>query len=176
MDVYDAIAARRSVRSYRSTPVAPEAVARILEAARLAPSWKNRQCWRFVLIADPEKRRMLGTLLDNPSAQCYADAPYALVLCADSTDSGSSGGKEYYLVDCGVCMAHIALAATAEGLGTCWVGYFPENPVRTLIGAPRDTRIVAVTPIGYAAEAPEARPRQPLAQMVFSDVWQHNHS
>lgn len=172
MELYEAIAARRSVRKYTDTPVEPEKIARILEAGRLAPSWKNRQCWRFVLLSDAEKRQMLGTLIDNPSVECYTNAPYVLVLCADSTDSGSSGGKEYYLVDCGICMAQIALAATAEGLGTCWVGYFPENPVRSLVGAPMDTRIVAITPIGYAAEAPEARPRQPLSQLVFAEGWQ----
>lgn len=172
MELYDAIAARRSVRKYKNTPVAPEVMARILEAGRLAPSWKNRQCWRFVLITDPEKRQMLGTLVDNPSAECYVNAPYVLILCADPTDSGSSGGKDYYLVDCGIVMEHIALAATAEGLGSCWVGYFPENPVRSLIGAPMDTRIVALMPIGYADEAPAPRPRQPLSQIVFTDSWQ----
>ena len=171
MDLYDVINARRSIRKYTDRSVPRETVEKILNAGRLAPSWKNRQCWRIVLVSDPELKRQMGMVVDNPSAELYATAPYILVLCADPTDSGSMSGKDYYMVDCGICMEHIVLAATAEGLGTCWVGYFPENPLKNLLGIPRDTRIVALSPLGYPAEAPEARPRQPLENMLYENTW-----
>ena len=172
MEFFETVAARRSIRKYQDTPVPRETVDRILEAARLSPSWCNRQCHRYIVGSDPEKRSMLGELIDNPSKACYETAPYAIVLCADSTDSGFNSGKEYYLVDCGISMEHVVLAATAEGLGTCWVGYFPENPVRNLLGIPQDVRVVAVTPLGVPAEAPKPRPRLPLENIVFEDGWQ----
>lgn len=171
MEFYETVAARRSIRKYQDVPVPRETVDRILEAARLAPSWCNRQCHRYIVVSDPEKRRMLGELIDNPSKDCYEKAPYALVLCADPTDSGFNGGKDYYLVDCGISMEHAVLAATAEGLGTCWVGYFPENPVRNLLGIPRDVRVVAITPLGVPAEAPAPRPRLAHENMAFSNGW-----
>ncbi len=171
MELYDCIATRRSIRKYSDEPVPREVIDRVLEAGRLAPSWKNRQCWRFILVSDPDIKRQIGMVVDNPSQEVYQNAPYVLVLCADPTDSGTMAGKDYYLVDCGICMEHVVLSATAEGLGSCWVGYFPENPLRALLGIPRDTRIVALTPLGYAAEAPEARERQELSKMVHEDGW-----
>ena len=169
MDFYETVRRRRSIREFKDTPVPREAVERILQAGRLAPSWRNRQCWRYILISDPSVRRMLGEILHNPSMACYENAPYALALCADPTDSGSMGGKDYYLVDCGISMEHVMLAAAAEGLGTCWIGYFPENPVRALLGVPSDVKVVAITPLGVPAEAPEPRPRKELAEIAYEN-------
>jgi nitroreductase len=171
MDFYDVVRQRRSVRKYKAEPVDRAVIERILEAGRQAPSWKNRQCWRYILISDPELKRTLGELVDNPGAECYVNAPYVLALCADSTDSGTMSGKEYYLVDCGISMEHIVLAAQAEGLGTCWVGYFAENPVKGLLKVPQDTHVVAITPIGYPDEAPAARPRKTMQEIVFENTW-----
>jgi len=173
MDFYDVIRARRSIRAYKDTPVERETVDRILEAGRLAPSWCNRQCWRYIVVSDPQQRAMLGELIDNPSRACYENAPYALVLCADPSDSGVSNGKEYYLVDCGISMEHVVLAATNEGLATCWVGAFAEYPVRNLLGIPQDVKIVAITPLGYADEDPEPRPRMPIEKMTFEGNWRY---
>lgn len=171
MDIYESIAARRSIRKYSDRPVPRETVDKILNAGRLAPSWKNRQCWRFLLISDPYVKQQLGMVIDNPSAELYQTVPYVLVLCADPTDSGTMAGKDYYLVDCGICMEHVVLAAAAEGLGTCWVGYFPENPLHGLLGVPKDTRIVAISPLGYPAEEPAPRERQPLEKIVYENGW-----
>jgi len=171
MELYETIRARRSIRAYRTDPVPREMVDRILEAGRLAPSWNNRQCWRYIVVSDFDQRKMLGELIDNPSRECYEAAPYALVLCADPSDSGFSGGKDYYLVDCGASMEHVMLAATAEGLATCWVGHFSEFGIRNLLGIPRETKIVAITPLGYAAETPAPQERLPLKKIVFEESW-----
>ena len=171
MDLYEVIKARRSIRKYKSDPVARDVVERIIDAARLAPSWCNRQCHRYIIISDKAKREALGELLDNPSSECYRTAPYTIVLCADSSDSGYSCGKEYYLVDCGISMEHLVLAATAEGLGTCWVGSFRENSVRNLLGISRDVSVVAITPLGYPDEAPEPRERYSLKQIICDEGW-----
>lgn len=175
MEFYETVAARRSIRKYKQDAVPRETLTRILEAARLAPSWCNRQCHRYIVVSDSATRKMLGELVENPSAECYEKAPYALVLCAEPSDSGFSSGKEYYLVDCGVSMEHLVLAATAEGLGTCWVGNFRENPVRNLLGIPHEVKVVGITPLGVPDEAPEARPRTELDRIVFENAWRRDN-
>ena len=176
MEFYDVVNARRSIRRYKDTPVERKKIERVLDAARKAPSWNNRQCWRFVLVSDPTLRAMLGQQIRNPSAECYETAPYALAICADPTDSGVAGGREYYLVDCGAAMEHIQLAAAAEGLGTCFVGSFSEYTVRTILQIPEDVRVVALSPIGWPDEAPGARPRADLKSLVFENGWRREHA
>lgn len=173
MDFYETVKNRRSIRKYTDRPVEKEKLSRILEAGRLAPSWCNRQCWRYLVVSDEMLKKNLGEILDNPSVECYEKAPYVLVLCADPSDSGRQAGKDYYLVDCGISMEHVVLAATAEGLATCWVGAFPENPVRNLLKVPEDTRVVAITPLGYGDEEPEARPRKAEREVFFENHWQY---
>lgn len=169
MEFYDVIKARRSVRKYKDTPVDHAVINRILETALLAPSWCNHQSPRYVLVNNCETKKELGLLINNPNPECYEKAPYALVLMADPSDSGSLAGKEYYLVDCGISMEHIVLAAAAEGLGTCWVGYFRESPVRNLLNISDDMRIVAVTPIGYPDDEPKPRERMKLSEIVMEN-------
>jgi nitroreductase len=172
MDFYDAVHARKSIRRYKDTSVDRNKIDRILDAARKAPSYNNRQCWRFILVSDPGLKAMLGAQIDNPSAQCYEKAPYVLVLCADPTDSGIIGGKEYYLADCGAAMENVLLAAAAEGLGTCFVSNFSEYAVRAILHIPTDVRVVAVTPIGYPDEVPESK-RENLSSVVYENTWQN---
>ncbi len=174
MDFYDAAHARRSIRRYKDTPVEREKIDRILDAAHKAPSWNNRQCWRFVLVSDKELRFMLGEQVDNPSAECYEKAPYTIVLCADPTDSGVIGGKEYYLADCGAAMENVLLAAAAEGLGACFVGNFSEYAVRAILHIPADVRVVALSPIGYPDEAPEERERVSIETIVYENGWRYD--
>ena len=138
MDFYDVLSARRSVRVYQETPVEDAALQRILEAGRKAPSWMNRQCWRFVVVRDPDVKKMLGEMVGNPSSECFEKAPCAIAVCADPSDSGVTGGKEYYMADCAIAMEHIMLAAANEGLSTCWVGTFAEYPVRNVLRLPKE--------------------------------------
>ena len=176
MEFYDVLKTRRSIRQYKDDPVPRETLNRILEAGRIAPSWCNRQCWRYIVVSDPAQRKMLGELISNPSAECYEKAPYALVLCADPSDSGVTGGKEYYLVDCGISMEHVVLAAANEGLATCWVGAFAEYPVRNLLGIPKEIKIVAISPVGYADQEPRPFEREPLQKIVFEGSWRRDNT
>ena len=171
MEFYEVLKSRRSIRAYKDTPVEQAALTRILEAGRMAPSWCNRQCWRFIVIQDPVVRKMLGEAISNPSKECYEQAPYVIVVCADPSDSGFMGGKEYYMVDCAIAMEHIVLAAANEGLGTCWVGAFAEYSVRNVLGIPKEVKVVGITPLGYADEEAEQTPRRPIEDMVFHDTW-----
>lgn len=172
MEVMEAIEKRRSIRAYESTPLTREQLTRFLEAVRLAPSWKDRQCWNVIVLTDRERILKLGELLRyNPGRGVYDTAPCFIVLTADPEKSGVRDDKPYYMTDAGIALENGVLAAAEMGLGTCWVGSFTEGPVKELLGIPESIRIAAITPLGVPAEAPAPRPRKPMAELAFGERW-----
>jgi nitroreductase len=101
----------------------------------------------------------------------FETAPYFLLFVADPEKSGVRDGKPYYMTDIGIAMENAVLAATELGLGTCWIGAFTEGPIREYFHIPENQHIVAITPLGVPAEAPEARPRKALDEFVFEGGW-----
>jgi nitroreductase len=144
MDVFDAIQKRKSNRNYEVTPVPKQILEKLLEAARLSPSAKNIQPWHFIIVTDPEKRKILSKGL---FAKFLKEAPAVIVLCGDQKAS-----PNWYIVDVALAGENMVLAATAEGLGTCWVGSFEENDVKALLGVPDNLRVVALLAVGYSVE------------------------
>ena len=172
MEFYDVIAARKSCREYLERPVTEQQLLRVLEAARLAPSWRNFQCWRYIVVSDRQVIHKLSIVLkNNPSENAYQCAPYIIILCAYPGESGNMFDKQYYLADCGISMEHLCLAASNEGLGTCWVGWFNETGVKNVLDIPEDVRVVALTPLGYPSGNYKERSRKELSQIVFYNKW-----
>jgi nitroreductase len=147
ISVWDAIVSRKSVRSFSDTPVEREKLDKCLEAARLAPSWANKQCWHFVVVDGKDKVDGLGLV-----PAYIKNAPVLIVACGDPDKSGNHEGKPYYLVDVSIAVEHIVLQARELGLGTVWVGAFKEERVRKALGIPQNIKIVALLPVGYPAE------------------------
>ncbi|WP_027714564.1 nitroreductase family protein [Desulfuromonas sp. TF] len=184
MDVMEAIRTRRSIRKFKNKPVEEEKLRMVLEAARLAPSWANLQCWRFVVVKNPEVRGKISNLSyveaffapkgykTNPAKKALAEAPVVIVACADSELSGELGEQHYYLTDIGIAAENLMLAAHAQGLGTVFVGVFDEEKVRDLLGIPATIRIVGLFPLGYPeGENKEGPSRKPLEEIVFEEKW-----
>jgi nitroreductase len=167
VELMEVIRRRRSIRAYRPDPVPPAAIEYVLEAARLAPSWANRQCCIFLVVSDPAVKQALA----QAGNEWIAHAPVIIVACADPAKSGIKGDQPYYLLDAGIAMEHLVLAAAEQGLGTCWIGWFDEEKARQALGVPAAVRIVASTPLGYPAEDPEPRERRPREEMVRYDRW-----
>jgi len=169
MDVFSAIRKRRSIRAYQEKPVPAGKLRRVLEAARLAPSARNRQEWRFIAVRDAETRQKL---MAAAKAQGFvAQAPVTLVFCANEGTDIMSCGQPTSTVDVSIAMAYATLAATAEGLGTCWLGSFTESAVKEILGIPKEARVVAVSPLGYPAQKPGPRPRKKFAEVVRFEKW-----
>ena len=145
--VWETIAARKSVRSFTDMPVEDEKLIRCLEAARLAPSWANKQCWQFVVVKGRQPVDDLGIVPVN-----IKNAPALIVACADPEKSGNIDGKPYYMVDVAIAVEHIVLEALEQGLGTVWVGGFREEKIRKALSIPDNIKVVALIPIGYPAE------------------------
>ena len=173
MELYEALEGRRSIRKYTADPVSDETLQKLLCAAGIAPSWKNNQCWRFIVVREQSrKQKLAGSLPDgNPCKKAIAEAPVVLVLCADPQTSGRQDGKDYYLLDAGLAMQQLMLAAHAEGLGTCWVAWFDEAKARPACNIPEPYRVVALTPLGVPAHRPSPRPRKEIGEIVFIEEW-----
>ncbi len=170
MELHEAIRNRYSVRSYRDRPVEQEKLERILEAARLAPSGSNRQPWKFVVVRDAETRKKLVPACCDQAFVGQAPVVIAGVgLLADRMMRCDVPGDP---VDVAIALEHIALAATAEGLGTCWIGAFFQDKVRQVLGVPEGAKVIEVMTLGYPADKPKPKSRKPLSEIVCYDRYQ----
>ena len=172
MNTFEAIEARRSVRAYKDTPLTKEQLTRFLECARLAPSWKDKQCWHIMVITDRETIEKLGELLrHNPGEEVFKTVPCFVLFFADPSLSGVRDEKPYYMTDIGIAMENAVLGATEMGLDTCWIGAFTEAPIKEFLGVPENLRLVALTPLGIPDEAPAPRPRKAMEEIVCHNRW-----
>jgi len=171
MELLDAIRNRRSIRKYKPDPIPNEDIGYVLNAARLAPSWKNKQCWKYVVVKNKETIKKIASA--RPKSQNWlSESPIIIVACADPDESGHREGKDYYLVDIGISFEHLLLAARDRGLGTCWIGEFEENIVKEAIRIPDNVRVVAYTPLGYPAEEKdEITDRKPHEETIFYEEY-----
>jgi len=164
MDVLAAIKARRSIRSYGAREVEEEKLNRVLEAGRLAPSASNRQDWKFIVVRDQETRKRL---VEAAGGQKFlGTAPVVLVVCGTDPDKVMLCGQPAYAIDASIALSFMILEACELGLGTCWLGHFDEKQVKEILGIPAGVRVVAMTPLGYPAESPAARPRKKPDEVV----------
>jgi nitroreductase len=173
MDFFQVVRDRRSIRKYLDTPVPRETIEQLLDAAHLAPSWKNMQCWRFLVLTDPVKREKLLSAFpdDNPGKKAIATAPVVIVVCADPAESGIENGIEYYIADTAIAFDHLCLAAKALGLGSCWMGWYDEAVIKRELNIPDNIRIIGLTPLGYPDQEPKPRPRRELVEIAYFNEW-----
>jgi nitroreductase len=168
LDFGSVLTGRFSCRSFRTDPVPRQRVVELMEAARSAPSAGNLQPWRFVVVTDAEHRRALAAAAFGQDF--VAVAPATIVVCAVPAESartyGARGRDLYCLQDTAAATENLLLAATAAGLGACWVGAFDEVAVQRALELEPGWRPVAMIPVGLPAEAPAARTRRPLAEVT----------
>ena len=170
MEFFDVVRSRYSVRRYQAKPVEPDKLDRILDAARLAPSGSNRQPWKFVVVRDMAVRQELVAACNDQTF--VGEAPVVIAgvgLMPDRVMRCQVPGDP---VDLAIALEHIALAATAEGLGSCWVGAFDQDRVRQVLGIPSAAKVIEMMVLGYAADAPRPKARKPIGEIVVYDRWE----
>jgi len=182
MEILDLIKSRKSIRKFAEKPVEREKIEQIMLAAQLAPSWRNSQCWKFIIVDDPDKKQAL-IRCTGAFNQAWLGKEYAIIVaCADPEKSGNGNNQPYYLVDVAIAMEHLILTATALGLGTCWVGSFDEEKIKSLLGIPENCRVVALTPLGYPAkkegmvgkiarQVVKSKKRKPISEVYSFNQW-----
>jgi nitroreductase len=166
MSVLEIIKRRRSVRKYKEDPIPDDVLHRVLEAARLAPSGKNLQPWKFIIIRD---RLIKEKLAEASSGQYFmVKAPLVIAACGFPDECYSRLGRymKSWPVDVAIALEHLILQAEEENLGTCWIGAFEEKEVKAILDIPEEARVLALTPLGYPAEKPPSRGRKSLDEII----------
>lgn len=161
MDLYEAIKLRRSVRHYKQTSVPEAALNRIFEAARLAPSACNRQPWKFLVLKTAEKRKALAGLFHD----WVITAPLMVVALGHPEEAWELDGRSIHEVDIAIAFEHMVLAATAEGLGTCWICAYNHAALDRALGVEPGWKSLAVTPLGYPDDSSPRMGRKPIEQL-----------
>jgi nitroreductase len=170
MEIFDLIAARYSVRSYTSQPVEDEKLSKILRAAQMAPTAANRQPFQLIVMHTAGREKELGRIY---SRAWFVQAPLLIAACAISSQAWVRESDRFNarLVDAAIVMDHLILAATALGLGTCWIAAFNVAAAREILGLPSEAEPVIFTPLGYPADQPGFKTRKPLTELVRYEKW-----
>ncbi len=167
MTLFETIRNRQSIRAYHERPVEPEKLEAILSAINQAPSAGNCQAYHLLVVRDKFLKKGLARAAFGQDF--LAQAPLVVVFCAAPARTAKYGdrGQQLYCVqDATIAAAYAQLAATAAGLGSCWVGAFNEDTVTAVLQLTVGLRPVVLLPIGYAAEAPPRTPRRPHTELV----------
>jgi nitroreductase len=166
-DLLDLMYTRRSVREYTEEPVTDEQVEAMLKAAMAAPSARNLQPWRFVVV---RKRKLLDKLAKvHKYAYMLEKAPLGIVVCGDQEVS-----ERHWVEDTCAATQNLLLAATAVGLGGVWINVYPKRKsqkyVRELLDIPDHVGVLCLVAVGQPSE--EEKPRtQYDPKWVHHDQW-----
>jgi nitroreductase len=170
METWDAIRARRNVRSYTSESVPAEQLERIAEAGWRAPSASNRQHWDFILVTDREQLAELATVWQGAGHIAGASAAIVLVV-PEPADDRTRLIDQY---DLGQATFAMMVAAADLGIGTGHSSVGDQAKARAILGVP-DTHIVSfMIGVGYPADRP-LRPIAKPARRPFDEVVHHGH-
>ncbi len=172
METWDAIRARRNVRTYTADPVPEADLQRIAEAGWRAPSASNRQHWDFVIVTDPEQLRELSTVWRG--AGHIANAPAAIALVVPEPEDDRTRVLDQY--DLGQATLAMTLAATDLGIGTGHSSVGEQHKARAILGVPGGAhRLSFLLGVGYPADRP-LKPimkpnRRPIDEVVHYNHW-----
>ena len=148
----EAIFTRRSIRSFTSEPVSDEQITKLLMAAMAAPSAGNEQPWEFIVVRERSAMEQITQI--HQYSQMLKEAPVAIIVCADP--GRSKYPFDYWIQDCAAATQNILLAAVTAGLGTCWLGIYPQpervEALRQIFGVPDSIVPFAVVAVGYSAK------------------------
>ncbi len=166
MDFYDVVKKRRSYRAYKPEMPEKEKLERILEAARLAPTWANLQGVHYIIVQKPDNIKAVWKAIGQETK--FIEAPVFIIGIISTDESGiNKSGEKYYGVDFGICFEHLILAAAAEGLATCWIGWFNEEEVKKVLKIPKKYKVMALTPLGYPIKPKgEVKERKSINEIV----------
>lgn len=158
MTFLELVQLRCSIRRYDAArPVEREKIARMLEAARLAPSACNSQPWSFWVVEKPTLKKQVAEAAFSGLYKMNAFAIHAPVLIVIARDrskkaarfGGCIRGVTFNLIDTGIAGEHMCLQAAEDGLGTCWLGWFNEKAVRKRLAIPRHFKLDSIISVGY---------------------------
>jgi nitroreductase len=164
MELKEAIERRKSIRNYEDKPVPDNKLLKVLEAARLAPSARNKQACKFIVVKDTKTRQELGRAADGQTQ--VSGAPVIIAAVATNPREIMKCGVPTYAVDLAIAIDHMTLAAVDEGLGTCWIGRFSQEEAKNILGVHDDCHIVTILPLGFPKEPGRQKVRKSIEEIV----------
>ena len=168
MTILESIKKRYSCRSYQQKQIESEKLRQILEAARLAPSAKNLQDWRFVVATDEKTRYEIAKAANN---QMFLAKAGAIIVACSNSGHVMTCGQKIGPIDVAISLEHICLQATELGLATCWIGSFYPEKVKAILGIPDDIEIIELLAVGYPADKPRKSEREPIEKIACYEKW-----
>ena len=169
MKVMNEIKNRISVRNFKDIAIKQDILERVLEAGQLAPSAKNRQPWRFLVIDDPGLKKRIQ---EAAYGQEYVGKAGAIILaCSTNIEYEMPNGQLSYPIDISFAVSFMMLQAEHEGLGSCVITTYDEQDIKTLISVPYSMRVVMMLLLGYTDDRLIVRDRKPIKGIVASNHW-----
>lgn len=167
MDLMEIIRNRRSIRKYRSDEIPQPDLNEVFEAVQLAPSANNLQPWKFILIRNDKKKRLIAQACSGQ--EFIGEAPIIVVACAEGRGGYIGKYMESWPVDLAIAVTHLILSAWNKGLGTCWIGDFDEDKIREICNIPPSVRVAAITPLGYPVKTVPPTSRRPVERIICQE-------
>ena len=169
--VLEAMRNRRSATRFDTAPVEEEKIQAILEAGRWAPSWLNRQPWKFIVIRDRLLKERISEFAPTVYKLALNEAPVCIAVCVNPVED-----PFHYVEDGSIATQNMALAAQSLGLGSLWIGMFnvrnernsAEEKTKAVLEIPENYRLISILPVGVVKLAPE-KTRKDLSEIVMSE-------
>ncbi|MDF1558779.1 MAG: nitroreductase family protein [Bacteroidales bacterium] len=170
----DLLKSRQSERKYLDTPVKRDKIVRITEAGRLSPSACNGQPWHLVVVDEPAVRDEVASATESELLRMNTfvrQAPVLIVVVREKSNITSRAGdlikqKDYSVIDTGIVAASMIYQATAEGLGTCIIGWFDQKKIKKVLGIPASKKVELVISVGYTDNQMRAKSRKPPGDVI----------
>lgn len=173
-ELLELILRRQSDRRYNGKNIEPEKLERILEAGRMAPSACNAQPWKFVVATD---KSVISSLAEAASAKLLGmntfvgQANVIVVIVREKPNitsriGGTLKNKDYSHIDIGIAAGNICLQASAEGIGSCIIGWFDEARIKKILGVPSSKRIDLIITLGYSDNDYRNKKRKPKEETL----------
>lgn len=160
MEVYEAIVKRRSIRKFQEKEVPDEALVKLLDAARLAPTGGNRQPWRFVAVRSPKKIRNIKMFSEG-----LAGNPTLIIgMCTDDMNPVT-------IMDMAMASENIMIQCIELGLGSCAIASFNKDAVKKLLEVPENMSLPLLLSIGYPDGEPRIRPKKKLEEVAYLETY-----
>ncbi len=167
MDVLEAIKARRSIRQFTDKPIGEDALERLLDAARWAPTASNQQRWRFVVVTSPPIKELIRKFAPG----IFATPAAFVVICTEKAPDANPWAEATYLADCAIAAQNIMLAAYEMGIGSCVALSYAKVAVQEILDIPQGVEPLLIVTLGYPAESPASPPRLELKEIAFLDEY-----
>lgn len=168
---YDLTERRKSIREFLDKPVEQDKLARLFMTLNRAQSAANRQPWHFIVVEKKDR----DELNDCLHKEGFKNAPVIIAACAEPDKAWvrKTDGINYSWVDVTIAVTEMITAATAEGMGTCWIAAIDAGRVKQILGIPANIEVVALIALGYPTEElkKQDKPRKPLQEIMHYGKW-----